>query len=118
MNRGMRRQNNNNQDGGEATVDNAPLAMRVNLQVAFDAPRPSPDQLSNTIRARLGNILAAQNIAMPGLTMEGDVAVLRGVALSESQRLVMERLISLEPGVNAVRNEMTVMAPGAPTATE
>jgi hypothetical protein len=86
--------------------------------VAFDAPRPSSNQLTNTIRARLGRILAQQNIAMPELTMEGDVAVLRGVALSESQRLVMERLVALEPGVSSVRNELVVASQTPPTATE
>jgi hypothetical protein len=34
--------------------------------------------------------------------------VLRGGAASESQRRVLETLISLEPGVTGIRNEMTV----------
>ena len=66
------------------------------------------NQLANTIRTRLGRILATQNIAAPDLTMEGGVAVLRGVAATEGQRLVLERLVAMEPGVSAVRNEMTV----------
>ena len=87
----------------------------VQLQVAFTTLRPSPAQLTNSIRTRLGQILAEQNIVAPQLTMEGDVAVLGGVAATESQRLVLEKLIAMEPGVRAVRNEMTVVAP---TATE
>jgi hypothetical protein len=46
--------------------------------------------------------------------VEGDTVVLRGVAESESQALVLANLISLEPGVRAVRNEMTLA--GAPAA--
>jgi hypothetical protein len=38
--------------------------------------------------------------------------VLRGVAESESQSAVLAQLIAMEPGVRAVRNEMTVA--GAP----
>jgi hypothetical protein len=45
--------------------------------------------------------------------MEGDTAVLRGVAATDSQRLVLEKLVALEPGVRQVRNEMTVIAPPA-----
>jgi len=37
--------------------------------------------------------------------------VLRGTAESESQTQVLERLISMEPGVSAVRNEMIVVIP-------
>jgi hypothetical protein len=89
--------------------------MRVNLQVAFTPQRPSQAALTESIRTRLGRILTVQDIAVPQLTMEGDIAVLRGVAGSESQRLMLEKLIAMEPGVGEVRNEMTV---GGPNATE
>jgi hypothetical protein len=52
-------------------------------------------------------------MAQPAVTMEGDTAVLRGVAASESERLVLEKLVMLEPGVRQVRNEMVVTAPPA-----
>jgi hypothetical protein len=92
-------------------VANVPQPMRVELQVAFDAPRPVPVAVESKLRARLGKILAEHNIAQPAVTMEGDTAVLGGVAASESQRLVLEKLVSLEPGVREVRNEMVVIAP-------
>jgi hypothetical protein len=112
MNRSMRR-NSNSQQSQVVNVENPPVPMRVNLQVAFTPPRPSQADLTETIRTRLGRILAVQNIAAPQLTMVGDVAVLRGVAATESQRLVLEKLLAMEPGVRAVRNEMTVAAPSA-----
>jgi hypothetical protein len=40
--------------------------------------------------------------------------VLRGTATDEGQRLVLEKLVALEPGVKSVRNEITI----APSATQ
>jgi DNA phosphorothioation-dependent restriction protein DptG len=67
--------------------------------------------LTNTIQTRMNDILASRGIAGPQVTMEGDIAVLTGVAADESQRLLFEKLVSLEAGVRGVRNEMTVAAP-------
>lgn len=117
MNRNMSR-NNRNQDNSGSKVANVPQPMLVNLRVAFDTPRQTPNQLSETIRTRLGSILNSQGIALPEFTIEGDVVVLRGAAASESQRMVMEQLVAMEPGVKAVRNEMTVLQPDGTTATE
>jgi hypothetical protein len=107
MNRNLSRRNRDRQ-ASPSDVANAPQPMRVSIQVGFDAPRPAPEVVAATIQTRLGSILAAHNIAQPIVTMEGDTAVLRGVAASESQRLMLERLIALEPGVRQVRNEMSV----------
>jgi hypothetical protein len=108
MNRSMRRANNASSQQQTTQVENVPQPMLVNLRLGFTPPKPSQAELTYTIRERLGRILAAQNIVAPQLTMEGDVAVLRGVAASESQKVVLEKLIAMEPGVSAVRNEMTV----------
>ena len=94
-------------------VETMPQPMRVELEVAFDAPRPTPAAVANKLRTRLGKILADHGIDQPAITMEGDTAVLSGVAASESQRLVLEKLVMLEPGVRQVRNEMVVSAPPA-----
>jgi hypothetical protein len=111
MNRNMRaggqnRNNRNRQTAG--TQENAASAVRVQLNLGFTPPRPASNVVTNTIRTRLANILPAQGAATPDVTMDGDVAVLRGVAASENQRRVLETLISLEPGVMGVRNEMTI----------
>ncbi len=118
MNRNSRRSNNSSRGNSTAKVSNAPQPMLVNLRVAFDPGRPSANQLESTIRTRLGATLASQNIAMPEMFMEGDVVVLRGVAATESQSMVMEQLLAFEPGVGGVRNEMTIAPLLAPTATE
>ncbi|MCI0332697.1 MAG: BON domain-containing protein [Planctomycetes bacterium] len=112
MNRGMSR-NNNRESSSAQAGENVPQPMRVALKVAFTAPSPSSAELTNNIRRRIGRVLAVQNIAAPQISMEGDVAVLVGVAASESQRLVLEKLVAMEPGVREVRNEMTVVPPTA-----
>jgi hypothetical protein len=112
MNRNMsresnrRRQSNNNQAN-----QNPPQPMRVEVKVAFNAPRPSPAQMSTAIRTRLAKILTEHRMSMPGVAMEGDTVVLTGMAASENERDVITQLLALEPGVRDVRNEMTVAAP-------
>lgn len=83
--------------------------VRVELQVAFDGPRKVPSAVEDQIRARLGRILAQHQIVPPVVRMEGDTAVLVGEASSESQRLMFEKLVALEPGVRQVRNEVVVV---------
>jgi len=100
---GNRNQRNNSSQG-----DNAALLVRVRLDVAFDHPQVRPTAVATAIRGRLDTILAGRNIVMPEVEMDGDTVVLRGVAPSESQRLVIEKLVSLEPGVAEVVNQMTV----------
>jgi hypothetical protein len=114
MNRNMSRSQRSEQP---AALANPPQPVRVEIQVAFRAPRPSSAAVGDTLRIRLGKILSEHEIAQPTVTMAGDTAVLGGVAATESQRLVLEKLVSLEAGVRQVRNEMTVNAqPAAPAA--
>jgi hypothetical protein len=115
MNRNMGRQNRQRNDSSSANIENPPQEMRVKLQVAFNAARPTTEQLAAKLGAKLSTILARQGIVAPEVTLEGDVAVLRGVAATDGQRLVLEKLIAMEPGISAVRNEMTV---ADATATE
>jgi hypothetical protein len=117
MNRSMSRNNNSQTAAEDAKVENVKPEMRVQLQVAFTPPRPAQAVFVNNIRTRLSKVLAPQQIVVPQLTMEGDVAVIRGVAATESQRLVLQNLVALEPGVREVRNEMTVAGATATAAS-
>jgi hypothetical protein len=109
MNRNMRRENSRRQSN--KTVQNPAQPVRVEVRTAFTVPRPSPTQLASTIRTRLDAILVAHKMSQPTLSMDGDTAVLGGVAASESERDVISQLVALEPGVRDVRNEMTVATP-------
>ena len=82
--------------------------MRMEVRVAFSGPRPGSDVVANTLRTRLAKILTDHQMTQPVITMQGDTAVIGGMAASDSERQVIAQLVSLEPGVRAVRNEMTV----------
>jgi hypothetical protein len=101
---------------GNSQEENAALLVRVRLDVAFDHPRTQPTVVATAVRGRLETLLARRNITAPEVEMVGDTVVLRGVAASESQRLVIEKLVSLEPGVAEVDNQMTVA--NEPSAAE
>jgi hypothetical protein len=112
LNGNMIRQTRDSQPAPAAP--NVPQPVRVELQVAFDAPRPAPQQVASNLQTRLGKILTDHNIAAPNVIMEGDTAVLTGTASSENERLVLEKLVALEPGVRQVRNELVVISPAPP----
>jgi hypothetical protein len=109
MNRNSRGGNRNNRNQQNAnTPETAASNVRVRLELAFNPARPTPTAVANTVRTRLASILPDQGVAQPDVSLDGNVVVLRGVAASDTQRQVLERLIAMEPGVMSVRNEMTV----------
>ena len=99
---------NQNRNRPTGQQENAELPVRVQLNVAFDHARPRPSVLAATVRSRLEQVLAGRNIAAPQVEVDGDTVILRGTAQSESQRLVIEKLVSLEPGVSTVENQLTI----------
>jgi hypothetical protein len=118
MTQNMRGRNNRNrqqQFNGEGEGDDERPEMRIRLEVGFPAPRPAPSALARTLQSRIDRLAVDHNLGQPQVSVEGDTVVLRGVADSESQMLVLANLISLEPGVRLVRNEMTIAE--APAAT-
>jgi hypothetical protein len=112
MNQNMRsgRNNRNRQQqfNGEGEGEDERPEMRIRLEVGFAAPRPAPTALARTLQNRIDRLAVDHNLGRPQVSVEGDTVVLRGVADSESQILVLANLISLEPGVRTVRNEMTL----------
>jgi BON domain len=117
MSRGGRGGNRDRQtDSGE----NERPPVRVVLDVAFPHPQVPLATVAARVEARLQKLLATRSVTQPEVTIAGDTVVLRGVAADESERLVIERLVAMEPGVLKVDNQMTVaLAPSAenPAAT-
>jgi hypothetical protein len=93
---------------GNQQNENAELPVRVRLNVAFDGPTPAPTDLAATVHGHVDKILASRKIAAPNIEVDGGTVVLSGTAASDNQRLVIEKLVSLEPGVGQVLNQMTV----------
>lgn len=110
MNKSMKQQSRRSRPTSHQTVQNPPQPMRVEVKVAFTPPAQSSNQLAESIRTRLTKILADHQMSPANFSMEGDTAVLRGAAASDSERAVIGQLVALQPGVSDVRNEMTVGA--------
>jgi hypothetical protein len=119
MSQNMRGRNNRNrqQQSGEGEGENERPEMRIRLEVGFAAPRPAPTALARNIQTRIARLAVDHSLGQPQVSVEGDTVVLRGVAESESQSLVLANLIALEPGVRSVRNEMTVATAPAVATT-
>jgi hypothetical protein len=122
MNQNMRGRNTNRnrqqQFNGEGEGEEERPEMRIRLEVGFQAPRPAPSVLARTLQSRIERLAVDHSLGQPQVAVVGDTVVLRGVAESESQMLVLANLISLEPGVRTVRNEMTIAGAPAPATAE
>jgi osmotically-inducible protein OsmY len=97
-----------NRGKGEGQKENAKLTVPVKLNVAFDNTTPVSTALAGNVHTHLDKILVARKMPVPGIVIDGDTVVLSGTADSDSQRLLIEKLVSLEPGVSQVSNQMTV----------
>jgi hypothetical protein len=115
MNRQMGR-NNSNRKSTKQTAQQTGQAMRVAVKVGFTPPRPSSSQMAGAIRTRLTKILAGSHMSPATVNMEGDTAVVSGVAASENERDVISQLLAIEPGIGNVRNEMTISGPAGATS--
>jgi hypothetical protein len=101
--------------GGERTQQQ----VRVQLKVGFDYPNPAGSPMSTAFTERLGRVLAGREITGLSLERDGGAVVVEGVASNEFERLVVEQLISQQPGVTSVTSRMTVAEPiAAPTLPE
>jgi hypothetical protein len=80
----------------------------VKLRVAFDHPIIGSAVVPATITQRLATIVATKDIAMPDIAFSEGVVTLTGVVPTASDRLLIEKLVSMEPGVKGVVNQMTV----------
>ncbi len=80
--------------------------IRATVKLGFDVPAPSSAEKSQTINERLSRIPSPM---LQGVTvsMQGRTAIIRGEVESPSDGKTIERLLSLEPGVDAVKNELT-----------
>jgi hypothetical protein len=123
-NRGGNRggQGNQGQDyqGGEEQI-RSPI--RVRVQVAFDYPSPTEVGGATAFEPSVyDRILEDRKVENFAITREGARIVLTGVAADASERLLMERLVSLEPGVMQIENQMTLAgetaAPTLPGSAE
>jgi hypothetical protein len=82
---------------------------RIVLDPDFVAP--APDRLQRDVRELVANSPALASTRNIQISIEGPFVVLRGTAATQHDRRLAENIIRLTPGVNAVRNEISVAPP-------
>jgi osmotically-inducible protein OsmY len=73
-------------------------------------PRSQPNSLPASIQIRNAVARSVTSVVPNGadVTMDGSVAVISGTVASEGDRLLVERMALLIPGVDDVRNDLVV----------
>jgi hypothetical protein len=99
---------NRGRQANQQQPENVRPPVHVQLRVAFDYARPTPTVVARDLGRRLEKVLAEHHVSQPEVVWDGGTATLRGSAANESQRMVLENLVQLEPGVSAVVNQMTL----------
>jgi hypothetical protein len=91
----------------------APTTMpfRASLSVDFAHPGISSTAMLGNLSKRLGNTLALKIQKPIQVSVQGSTAVLQGEVETEHDRFLAEQVARLEPGVWAVRNELSVTRP-------
>lgn len=84
--------------------------IRFRITLGFSHPRPAGTKVSADFARRLTRIPQLASARSVAVTMEDRTAVLAGQVATEHEKKLIEKLAMMEPGVSAVRNELTVTA--------
>lgn len=108
-----------------AAQNNPPLAARrkddlysPRLEVGFDYRTPEPVAVNSALAHHLQSAGSIRWIRPPEVSVEAGTATLRGAVASERDRALAAQMLSFEPGIVAVKNQLQVSSPaGSPSAT-
>lgn len=84
--------------------------IRFRITLGFSHPRPAGTKISAQFARRLTRIPQLPSARSVAVTMEDRTAVLAGEVATEHEKMLIEKLAMMEPGVAEVRNELTVTA--------
>ncbi len=110
----FRQQLNNFNNFNNAFGQNARTPVRIGLTLGFEPPASVGAPVSGQVEQRLTRLPGVNLVGSPQVTLEGRTAVVRGTVATERDREMVSRLLLLEPGISAVRNELTVAGTGGP----
>lgn len=82
----------------------------VRMTIGFSTPRTGSTIVAQRLQTLFTQIPALKNAVNITVVMDGATAVLTGTAISEREQDFAARLVMLEPGVDAVRNEVRVVS--------
>lgn len=93
--------------------------VRVQLKVGFDYPDPSTSPAMQALSPRMKQLLVEQKVSGVSFERDGGRVTIFGRAADSWERMLVEQLVSQQPGVTSVQNQMTVAEPiDAPTPQE
>jgi len=91
-----------------------PPPVRTALTLGFEPATAAPRQVSSAIAEHLGALPALHWQVPAQVEMQGRTAILRGVAATEHDRDLAERVVRLEPTVDQVQNQIEVAGQAVP----
>ena len=82
--------------------------VRTKLNVAFDYPKASSVRAQADLSARMAKMQGIRRLSGLRIAVADGTATLRGVVATDYDRILVERLSRLEPGIWQVKNELVV----------
>jgi hypothetical protein len=88
--------------------------VRVQLRPAFETPLGTIARVNADVQTRLATTVTDLGVIEPQISLDGRTITLEGRVKSAHERELVEKLISLEPGVTEIDNRLTVELPLPP----
>ena len=82
--------------------------VRAVIRIGFPIERPTSSYTSERINQRLAAMPLPPSLANVQIGIDGRIAVLQGQVNSPEDIRLIERLLSLEPGIDGIRNELSL----------
>jgi hypothetical protein len=83
-------------------------SVRVKLRPTFATSSETMAQVSSEVHSRLATSLTDQGVVDSRVSSNGRTMTLEGRVGSEHQRALIEKILSLEPGVSTIENRLVV----------
>lgn len=103
--------------GGQNNNQQKPQVRAV-LRIGFPVEARESSAVGQSVNARLARMPQSKNLQNVQVTMQGRTAVIRGEVESAEDGKLVERLLSLEPGIDAIKNELTIAGQPAPSQSD
>lgn len=94
--------------GGQSTSAQNKKKIKVVVTPDPELPRLSDADAIANVRAHMQRIKLPAKLSGVSTSVDGNTLVLRGQVATDSEKRLVEKLVKLEPGVDLVRNEVTV----------
>lgn len=82
--------------------------VRVKLRPAFETPLGTMQEVTSEVHSRLTASLADQGVADSRVSLDGRTMTLEGRVATEHQKALIEKMVSLEPGIRNIDNRLIV----------